>query len=128
MQIIRGYFRLPETLSQSVRDLLRNLLLADPNRRFTVTQSKNHPWTRLCVPSPTALTSGSLSDFTVSPDPREDVYKELLSRMEALGVNREAIVNDIVEQQRNAVTTCYYLMLNAMKLRQHKAASAKARR
>merc|ERR1711998_382304 len=121
-KIIRGYFRLPETLSHSVRDLLRNLLLPDPNRRFTTAQAKGHPWLRSCVPNEHALQTDSLSEYTVSPDPRDDVYKELVTRMEALGVGRDYIVNDILRQQKNQITTCYYLLLAAMKLRQHKGA------
>ena len=125
-KIIRGYFRLPETMSHSVRDLLRNLLLPDPNRRFAIGQVKTHPWMRMTVMQAGALNTDSLSDYTVSPDPRDDVYKELVTRMEALGVGREGIVNDILRQQKNSITTCYYLMLAAMKLRQHKAAEKRA--
>ena len=113
-------------MSHSVRDLLRNLLLPDPNRRFAIGQVKTHPWMRMTVMQAGARNTDSLSDYTVSPDPRDDVYKELVTRMEALGVGREGIVNDILRQQKNSITTCYYLMLAAMKLRQHKAAEKRA--
>ena len=43
-KIMRGQFRIPDTLSQGVKDLIRNLLVLDPRKRFTVQQAKNHPW------------------------------------------------------------------------------------
>jgi len=41
-----------------------------------------------------------------------------VGRMCALGVKKEELVGDVVSRKRNSLTTCYYLLAVAMRLRQ----------
>jgi len=115
-KILRGTFQFPTEFNTSLRDLLTGLLTADPTKRFTVSQARNHPWTlkhtcQVLKHTPTA-------QHTVSKDPRHDLYREAVGRMCALGVKKEELVGDVVSRKRNSLTTCYYLLAVAMRLRQ----------
>lgn len=37
-------------LSEEVRDLIQGMLAADPKKRMTLEQVKNHPWLQLPIP------------------------------------------------------------------------------
>lgn len=43
-KIARGVYSLPDELSLSAKDLIRNLLVVDPERRYTLAQAQAHPW------------------------------------------------------------------------------------
>lgn len=114
-KIIRGTFQFPDAFNASLRDLVTGLLTADPNKRLTVGQARNHPWTKkhLCA----VLKHTATAQHTVSKDPRQDLYKEAVGRICALGVAKAELVADVSARKRNSLTTCYYLLAVAMKLR-----------
>jgi serine/threonine protein kinase len=114
-KVVRGTFQLPDSFSSSLRDLLSSLLCYDPSMRMTVTQARNHPWVRAHTSPP--LKHTPCAQLTVSKDARLDIYKEAVARMTALGVDRDALVTDVITKQRNSLTTCYYLLAVAMRLR-----------
>ncbi len=43
-KILEGKFEYPNFISESAKDLISNILITDPNRRFTLEQIKLHPW------------------------------------------------------------------------------------
>lgn len=43
-KICTGDFRYPQTFSNEVIDLLNNILVVDPNKRYTLQDIKSHPW------------------------------------------------------------------------------------
>jgi len=114
-KIVRGHFRFPDSLSSGVRDLLNGLLCLDPNQRMSVEKCRLHPWVRQ-QPSPPLINTVA-AQFVVSRDAREDVYREAVSRMSALGVSKNQVVEDVTNKRRNPITACYYLLAVAMRLR-----------
>jgi serine/threonine protein kinase len=42
--ILRGSFKLPETLSLPVRDLIKRMLNLIPQNRITIPEILSHPW------------------------------------------------------------------------------------
>ena len=114
-KIIKGHFRFPESFSPSLRDLVSNMLRADPNERFTVQQCRNHPWVKQYTPK--SLKCTKAAQYTVSKDARHDIYREVLDRMMVLGINRDELVSDIMHRKRNSLTCCYYLLAVAMRMR-----------
>uniref|UniRef100_A0A1B0DJE6 Uncharacterized protein n=1 Tax=Phlebotomus papatasi TaxID=29031 RepID=A0A1B0DJE6_PHLPP len=42
--VVAGKFRIPFFMSQSCEDLIRHMLLVQPERRFTLKQIARHPW------------------------------------------------------------------------------------
>lgn len=43
-KILAGEFTVPKTVSSDARDLLKNILNTDPQKRFTVDDIRNHAW------------------------------------------------------------------------------------
>ena len=117
-KIIKGHFRFPDSFSPSLRDLICNMLRADPSERFTIQQCRNHPWA--IKYNPKSLKCTMASQYTVSKDPRHDIYKEVIDRMMVLGINREELISDLMHRKRNSLTACYYLLAVAMRMR-HKS-------
>jgi len=123
-KILRGAFHFPDTFGASLRDLLKGLLCMDPAQRLTVSQARAHPWVRglnkqglgiLHAEKPLALTP--CAQFTVSEDATQDLYREVLTRMVGLGIDHGELVGDVVAKRRNSMTTCYYLLAVAMRMR-----------
>ena len=113
-KILRGQFRFPEGLfSPVVQQLLTGMLHMDHTARLTIAQVKSHPWLRGHLPRDLK----AVAEVTVSPDPKDDIHKEAVARLESLGVPKEVLTRDILERRRNGLTTCYYLVVHAMKLR-----------
>jgi serine/threonine protein kinase len=114
-KILRGSFHFPDHFNSSLRDLLTGLLDMDPSRRLTVAQARQHPWVRKQQEKPLSLTP--CAQFTVSEDPRHDLYREVVTRMVGLGIDREELVGDVLAKRRNSLTSCYYLLAVAMRMR-----------
>ena len=43
-KIVAGKFEIPKFISAEGRDLLRKLLVTDPDKRYSLEQIKAHPW------------------------------------------------------------------------------------
>jgi 5'-AMP-activated protein kinase, catalytic alpha subunit len=114
-KILKGSFKFPDSFSPVVRHLLTNLLCSDANRRMKVQGARAHPW--LKGSSDVKLKYTPTATFTVSHDAREDLYREAVTRMTALGVDETVLCNDVLAKRRNSLTTCYYLLASAMSLR-----------
>lgn len=67
-KIARGVFTVPEELSLAAKDLIRNLLVVDPERRYTLAQTRLHPWLA-GVPRSTA-SEPTAPRFLISPNPQ----------------------------------------------------------
>jgi serine/threonine protein kinase len=108
-KIIRGHYRMPESLSHSVRDLLRNMLVTDPLRRYTLAQVMGHPWVKKKAHTGSARKPQCL-EHLISSNPRDDLVPELLERLECFGLVNSVVVHSLLHKQHNAVTTLYYLL------------------
>mmetsp|Transcript_29150 Transcript_29150/g.67751 ORF Transcript_29150/g.67751 Transcript_29150/m.67751 type:complete len:557 (-) Transcript_29150:113-1783(-) len=113
-KIIRGSFRFPDNFPPGAKDLLQQMLVLDPSRRATISEARNHPWCRSTVTR--SLKHTKAAQYTVSSNPRDDIYREAVTRMETLGVENEALIGDLMSKKRNGLTTCYYLLAAAMNL------------
>merc|ERR1711988_485156 len=94
---------------------ISNLLTLDSSKRFSIDQAWKHSWVRSTVTEDYRFTD--VSKYTVSANPTQDIYREAVSRMEALGVKKDTLINDIMQRKRNNLTTCYYLLSAAMNIR-----------
>jgi len=114
-KVLKGSFKFPESFSPVVRHLVTNLLCGDANRRMKVSAARAHPW--LKTHTEVNLKFTPTATFTVSKDARDDLYREAVTRMGALGVDETTLCNDVTAKRRNSLTTCYYLLASAMSLR-----------
>ena len=103
-KILAGEFSIPKFISQEARDLLKNLLNTDPNKRYTIQDIRNHPWYNItkAEKEPEGIIIG------VNPVPIDFI---ILNQMEAFGFNQEYAKKCIEANKHNHLTTTYYLLL-----------------
>ena len=113
-KIAKGLFSLPSFLSNSCKDLIRNILITNPNKRYGFEEIKNHPWfmsvnniggKNILFTSP-----GIIIDYDVLPIDI-DIIKEIYFTKEYKNFSILNIVNDIIRDKHNKITTAYYLLL-----------------
>ena len=114
-KIARGIFSLPNFLSSSCRDLIKKILVTDPNKRFNFEDIKHHSWFNQCnlnlgknifFQSP-----GIFINEDVIPIDR-DIVKEIHLKE---NIKIKDIVSLVIRNKHNDITTMYYLILNKKK-------------
>lgn len=118
-KIARGIFHIPDDISLAARDLISNLLVVDPDSRYTLEQAKAHPWLSKAVAANKATTTTTATPsttpaFLMSANPQDDLDQDLLHRMERFGIPRELVTSWILHRKRNSITTAYYLLRAAL--------------
>ena len=110
-KIAKGLFSLPSFLSQSCKDLLKKILVTDPKRRYGFEDIKHHSWfmsvnnvmgKNIFFNSP-----GVFVDEDVLPIDIEivaEIYNDF-------HIDIIKIVNDVLRNRHNKITTTYYLIL-----------------
>jgi len=48
-KIINVKVRWPKNISPGLKDLLSHIMVADPDKRYTIADIKNHPWFKMFV-------------------------------------------------------------------------------
>ena len=113
-QIREGKFYLPSTLSNEGIDLLKRLLIVDPEKRISISEIKKHPWFNIdkCI-----LYEGViLSEKKISVDYNSisDVKNKYF--IDEKDVTEEDIANMIKSNVCNKYTSTYYLYRKSKKL------------
>ena len=94
--------RFPETLSRSVVDLLKRLLAKSPEERITLSRVKEHPW---------LANSRFAGMMDVSwGDEKGDVDREIVDRMQKMGLNCKGLVQNLLAKEWNETTAVYFMM------------------
>ena len=110
-KIAKGLFSLPSFLSQSCKDLLKKILVTDPKRRYGFEEIKHHSWfmsvnnvmgKNILFNSP-----GVFVDEDVLPIDVE-IVAEIFNDFH---IDITKIVNDVLRNRHNKITTTYYLIL-----------------
>lgn len=102
-KIIEGTFTLPNYLADNAKDLLRNILNTDPDKRYTLKQIRSHPWYNRI---PVMINEGLLVGVINIP-----VDENLLEKMTELGYNKQEVRENILNNRHNNATTTYYLLI-----------------
>jgi len=116
-RILRGAFKIPDTLSPGSKDLIRNLLVVDPHRRFTLSQVRSHPWILQKNDGYQSSNKASKAHL-VSPNPVNDLSEPVLSKIEEYGISRDVMKHAVLHRQHNCITTIHYLLLSRLRLDQ----------
>jgi serine/threonine protein kinase len=121
-RIARGTFTIPDELSSAVKDLLRQLLTADPDQRITSAQVLKHPWLSSQVPIQNQNVERLRQEMTIliSEKPQNDVDEHVLTEMVQFGLSKEEILRLILSKTHASVATLYYLMLDITVQRRRK--------
>ena len=103
-KIIKGNYNIPEFLSNECKDLIKNMLVTDPDKRITLEQIKNHKWVNKFnfnyMKSP-----GINIDECFLPI---DIYliKDICGKNE---IKIRELIRDILDNKHNENTIGYYL-------------------
>ena len=113
-KIAKGLFTLPSFLSNSCKDLIKKILVTNPKKRYGFEEIKKHPWfmsvnniggKNILFSSP-----GILIDYDVIPIDI-NIIKEIYYTKEYKNFSILNIVNDVIRNKHNKITTAYYLIL-----------------
>jgi len=103
---IRGIYEEPDTLSQGVKDLIRNMLNPSPRERITIEEIRMHPWINegFSEPPPSLL---------VIRQPVFEVREEILEQLVSLGYkNIDECRKKILDNELCEVVAIYHLLLD----------------
>ena len=119
-KIIDGKFNIPNFVSELGKDLIKRILVTNPNLRFNINQIKNHPWFNLYRKNGRNLVYEGLLINTIVIPIDENVVIEMGNKFK---LNLEEIRSCILSNRHNDICTLYYLILKK-KLREGKKSIA----
>ena len=105
-KITEGKFKTPNYLSESCKDFLHRILNVNPEKRYRISQIKNHPWFNMINPK-LNMSEGLLLHVYIVP-----IDEEILDEMvKNLKYNEEEVRANLIANNHNHTTTTYYLLL-----------------
>ena len=105
-KILSGKFIMPNYLSNNAKDLLSKLLKVNPNERIKINEIKKHPWFNLVDPVKNYHKGIDINNTLLPID------DEIVKYMEKnFNITKNIIINYILKNNFNNVTTTYYLLL-----------------
>jgi len=107
-KIVKGKFTIPKHVSENARDLLNKILVTDPQKRFNITQIKNHPWFHLYNNKGKLMVSEGLILIKYVIPIDEDIVFSMSSKY---GITEEKIRISILSNKHDDIYTIYYLLL-----------------
>ena len=114
-RIARGTFAMPEELSVSVRDLIRQLLNVDASRRMTSAAALRHPWLQApLAAAPDMAKLRLVTPILISDRAEDDIDEETLEQLSKFGLGREEVLRQVMSKTHSALATLYYLLLNVV--------------
>jgi len=107
-QIKVGKFYLPSTLSLEAMDLLKKLLMVDPNKRIGLNEIKNHPWFKMEKnPIYKGINIYKDGEFPCNEKAVSYVIKQYFSKDKEINV--DSLSSMIKTNECNKYTATYYL-------------------
>lgn len=111
-RIARGTFAIPEELSVSVKDLLRQLLTVDVSQRITSHAAIRHPWLQMQLATTPDINKLRLETLIlISDKPSDDIDEHTLAELEKFGITRDEVIRLILTKTHSSISTLYYLLL-----------------
>lgn len=114
-RIARGTFAIPEELSVSVKDLLRQLLTVDVTQRINSHAALRHPWLQMqfaTTPDVNKLRLETL--ILISDKPSDDIDEQTMAELEKFGIMRDEVIRLILTKTHSSISTLYYLLLEIL--------------
>lgn len=110
-KILIGKYKVPEFVSAGAKDLIRNVLVSDPEKRYSIGDIQSHEWFQ-SAHTPICKSEGLIVGFT------HMLYEEqILAELETKGFMRDKVVRYLDANKHNHETTCYYLILKKLERR-----------
>ncbi|OMJ69287.1 hypothetical protein SteCoe_33028 [Stentor coeruleus] len=102
-KILKGVYTAPNYISESAKDLIKNILRTDPDQRYTIDEIKNHEWFNQVKQE---ISSGILVGYQ-----NIQVDNIILNKLENYKVDLDYAKKCIEANKHNSVSTGYYLLL-----------------
>ena len=113
-KIAKGLFTLPGYLSYKCKDLIKNILITNPNKRYGFEDIKRHPWfmsvNNISGKNNLFNSPGIIIDYDVIPIDI-NIIKEMYFAKEYKNFSVSNIISDVIKNKHNKITTGYYLIL-----------------
>ena len=113
-KIAKGLFTLPGYLSYKCKDLIKNILVTNPKKRYGFDDIKKHPWfmnvNYISGKNNLFNSPGIIIDQDVIPIDI-NIIKEMYYAKEYKNFSISNIINDVIKNKHNKITTAYYLFL-----------------
>ena len=104
-KILSGKFNLPNYLSNEAKDLLSKLLKVNPIERIKLDEIKKHPWFNLYNPKNNYFYGIDINKIIMPID------EEIITDMLNIGIEPNIVIDNIIRNYNNNITTIYYLLL-----------------
>ena len=104
-KILSGKFNLPNYLSNEAKDLLSKLLKVNPIERIKLDEIKKHPWFNLYNPKNNYFYGIDINKIIMPID------EEIILDMINIGIEPNIVIDNIIRNYNNNITTIYYLLL-----------------
>ncbi|KAJ3081442.1 MAP/microtubule affinity-regulating kinase 3, partial [Rhizoclosmatium hyalinum] len=104
--ILKGVYHVPDFVSTECRDLISKLLERNPEKRWTITQAREHVW----------VNHGILHDnsgatvIKTRPKTEAELDADLVEQIQQMGFERSAAITSILGGKFNQAAGTYYLM------------------
>eukprot|EP00892_Ulva_mutabilis_P000590 jgi/Ulvmu1/10531/UM064_0069.1 len=113
-KIMAGKYHAPDSMSDSMKDIVACMLTVDPTRRITLPQIMTHRWvsgslSRRSVYLPRALLPFDEVSNTYVVDQR------VLDHMSGMGVPLAMVMHDLQQRECNIVTATYFLLAEVLR-------------
>ena len=113
-KIAKGLFTLPGYLSYKCKDLIKNILVTNPNKRYGFNEIKKHPWfmsvNNISGKNNLFNSPGIIIDQDVIPIDI-NIIKEMYFAKEYKNFSISNIISAVLKNKHNKITTAYYLIL-----------------
>ena len=111
-KIREGKFKIPTHVSENAKDLIKNILIVNPKKRYTIEQIKRHKWFRLCLDNEEYRNKKSLYEGLLLQNYIIPLDENIISKMnQEYDIDKENIRMCLLRNNHNDITTIYYLIL-----------------
>ena len=104
-KILSGKFNLPNYLSNEAKDIICKLLKVNPSERIKLNEIKKHPWFNLYNPKNNYFLGIDTNKIIMPID------EEIINDMKNIGIKPNIIIDNILRNYNNNITTIYNLLL-----------------
>lgn len=110
-KIREGVFVIPDFISPSCADIIRQMLIVDPLKRITIAEIRQHPWFEVRLPK--YLTFAPSGGQKPIEQPSEEILTELLAKYADNTMTREKVLEELRKPETNEFMVAYHLLYDA---------------
>ena len=105
-QIIQGKYYIPSFVPKKLSDLIKNILVTNPKKRFNLNDIKEHSWFKNDNMKNNFHFGINLNEIIIPID------EDIIEIMKEMNFNKQEVRENILRDEHNNICTTYYLLLN----------------